>query len=83
MSDFSALNNMLRAGHVSSFNETERTARIIFRDKVDGEGNPHISADLTVVQSISKLETDDFVLCAFPANCGGNGYVIEVIKWHS
>jgi len=71
---------MIRVGHVSSVNQNNRTARIIFADKKDNMEKPLISGDLKITQGIGALRPGYFVLCLFLPNGRGDGFVIALIE---
>ena len=74
------LKNIVRVGRVSSVDRGKKTARIIFNDKKDADGNPLMSGPLRIIRSISVdarfPEVDDDVLCLFLPNGKGDGFVI-------
>lgn len=56
-----ALNNVVRTGSVSSVDIDSRTVRVLFADKLDGEGNPLISGPLKVLQNQPLITIEKWV----------------------
>jgi len=69
------LNNIVRIGKVSSVDNGTNSARVIFADKQDENGNPLISGALKILNNQS-LVVNDNVLCLFLPNGKGDGFVL-------
>jgi len=65
-------------GKVSSVSVISRTARVAFLDKMDTEGNPHISALLKILDRSDDWlpEVGQLVLCLFLSNGESDGFVL-------
>lgn len=61
MDEKAVLNRIVRVGSVSSVDIDSRTVRVVFADKVDGEGNPLISAPLKVLQNQPLITIEKWV----------------------
>ena len=73
MDGLTALENVIRAGWVSSVDIAERTARVTFKDK----GDTFVSGPLKVLKNPPWLPSPgDFVLCIYLPNGDGDGFVI-------
>lgn len=53
--------NIARIGRVSSVDTVKRTARVVFDDRLDSEGNPLISAPLKVIQNQPLITIEKWV----------------------
>jgi len=71
------LENLIRAGKISSVNTANMTARVTFHDKPDVNGRPLISAPLKYLNNTLWLpEIGQNVLCIFLPNGKGDGVII-------
>lgn len=70
-----ALKNIVRIGKISSVDSAARTARVIFEDKKDADGNPLISGALKIIKN-QNVSVGEYVLCIFLVNGNGDGFVI-------
>ncbi len=61
MDEKAVLNRIVRVGSVSSVDIDSHTVRVVFADKVDGEGNPLISAPLKVIQNQPLITIEKWV----------------------
>jgi phage baseplate assembly protein gpV len=77
--EIAILRNIFRVGTVSSVQSVDSTARVIFADKKDEEGNPLLSAPLKVVQNSNEVWFPDvgrLVLCLFIPNGESDGVIV-------
>ena len=72
------MNNIVMTGRVSSVSVVNESARVIFADKTDTDGNPHISAPLKVLDRGDDWlpEVGQFVLCLFLPNGESDGFIL-------
>ncbi len=68
-------NNIVRIGKISSVDSGTNSARVIFADKQDENGNPLISGALKILNDQSVSASDN-VLCLFLPNGKGDGFIL-------
>lgn len=75
MNPTAIFNNIVRIGKISSIDSGTNTARVIFADKRDENGNPLISGALKILNNQS-VSVNDNVLCLFLPNGKGDGFIL-------